>query len=64
MTHFKLEVMIHCQGEILTANRIKQIIFPFNHLREEIRSFPTMYNTWGVRGVNLVKQTIFSKKVV
>ena len=49
MTHFKLEVMILCQGvsKILTANRILAIIFPFYHLKEEIRSFPTMYNTWG-----------------
>ena len=49
MTHFKLEVMILCQGvsKILTANRISPIIFPFYHLKEEIRSFPTMYNTLG-----------------
>ena len=49
MTHFKLEVMILCQGvsKILTANRISAIIFPFYHLKEEIRSFPTMHNTWG-----------------
>ena len=49
MTHFKLEVMIHCQGvsKILTANRISPIIFPSYHLIEEIRSFPTMYNTRG-----------------
>ena len=49
MTHFKLEVMIHCKGvsKILTANRIWQIIFPFYHLIEEIPSFPTMYNTRG-----------------
>ena len=48
-THFKLEVMILCQGvsKILTANRISAIIFPFYHLKEEIRSFPTIYNTWG-----------------
>ena len=67
-THFKLEVMILCQGvsKILTANRISPIIFPSYHLIEEIRSFPTMYNTrgGGIRGVNLVKQTIFSQKVV
>ena len=49
MTHFKLEVMILCQGvsKILTSNRISPIIFPSCHLIEEIRSFPTMYNTWG-----------------
>ena len=49
MTHFKLEVMILCQGvsKILTANRIYQIFFSFYHLIEKIRSFPTMYNTWG-----------------
>ena len=49
MTHFKLEVMILCQGvsKILTANRISPIIFSSYHLIEEIRSFPTMYNTWG-----------------
>ena len=49
MTHFKLEVRILCQGvsKILTANRISAIIFPFYHLKEEIRSFPTMYNTRG-----------------
>ena len=67
MTHFKLEVMIHCQGvsKIVTANRISPIIFPSYHLIEQICSFPTMYNTWGgVRGVNFVKQTIFSQKVV
>ena len=48
-THFKLEVMILCQGvsKILTANRISPIIFPSYHLIEEIRSFPTMYNTRG-----------------
>ena len=49
MTHFKLEVMILCQGvsKILTANRISPIIFPSYHLIEEIHSFPTMYNTRG-----------------
>jgi len=49
MTHFKLEVMILCQGvsKILTAKRILPIIFPSYHLIEEIRSFPAMYNTWG-----------------
>ena len=49
MTHFKLEVMILCHGvsKILTANRISPIIFPSYHLIEEIRSFPTMYNTRG-----------------
>ena len=48
-THFKLEVRILCQGvsKILTANRISAIIFPFYHLKEEIRSFPAMYNTRG-----------------
>ena len=66
MTHFKLEVMILCQGvsKILTANRISPIIFPSYPLIEEIRSFPTMYNTRGVRGVNLVKHNIFFQKVV
>ena len=48
-THFKLEVRILCQGisKILTDDRISAIIFPFYHLKEENRSFPTMYNTWG-----------------
>ena len=48
-THFKLEVMILCQGvsKILTAKRILPIIFPSYHNIEEIRSFPAMYNTWG-----------------
>ena len=31
----------------LTLHRSKKIFFRSYHLVEEIRSFPTMYNTWG-----------------
>ena len=47
MTQFKIEVMSLCKGvsKILTAYRIFLIFFSFYHHKEEIRSFPTMYNT-------------------
>ena len=46
-TQFKIEVMSLCKGvsKILTAYRIFLIFFSFYHHKEEIRSFPTMYNT-------------------
>ena len=31
----------------LTLHRVKKIIFSLYHHLGEIRSFPTMYNTWG-----------------
>ena len=31
----------------LTLHRVKKIIFSLYHLKKQIRSFPTMYNTWG-----------------
>ena len=47
----------HCQDECrslsggvpknLTLHWMKKIFFSFYHQKEEIRSFPTMYNTWG-----------------
>ena len=33
--------------ENLTLHRMKKYFFCFYHLVEKIRSFPTMYNTWG-----------------
>ena len=49
--------MTHCQEECrslsggvpenLTLHWMKKIFFSFYHQKEEIRSFPTMYNTWG-----------------
>ena len=33
--------------ENLTFHRMKKYFFCFYHLVEKIRSFPTMYNTWG-----------------
>ena len=48
-THFKMEVRSLCKGvsKILTAYRIEKIFFSFYDQKEEIRSFPAMYNTWG-----------------
>ena len=31
----------------LTLHRVRKIFFSFYHHKEQIRSFPTMYNTWG-----------------
>ena len=31
----------------LTLHRVKKIIFSLYHHKKQIRSFPTMYNTWG-----------------
>ena len=31
----------------LTLHRVRKIFFSFYHHKVEIRSFPTMYNTWG-----------------
>ena len=47
--HFKIEVRSLCKAisKILTAYRISKIFFSFYHHKEQIRSFPTMYNTWG-----------------
>ena len=49
--------MTHCQDECgslsrdvpknLTLHRTKKIFLRSYYLVEEIRSFPTMYNTWG-----------------
>ena len=33
--------------ENLTLHRMNKIFFSFYHQKEEIRSFPAMYNTWG-----------------
>jgi len=50
-------IKTHCQDECrslsggvtknLTLHWMKKIFFSFYHQKEEIRSFPTMYNTWG-----------------
>merc|ERR1712208_23478 len=48
--------------KILTLHRVKKIFFSFYHHKEEIRSFPTMYNTWGFIGWKWAKKIIFSKK--
>ena len=50
--------------KILTLHRVKKIFFSFYHHKEEIRSFPTMYNTWGFIGWKWAKKIIFSKKMV
>ena len=49
MTHFKIEVRSLCKGvsKILPAYRIDKIFFSFYDQKEEISSFPAMYNTWG-----------------
>ena len=43
--------MSHCKrvSKILTAYRIQKIFFSFYHQLAEICSFPTMYNTLGLR---------------
>ena len=47
------------------ASQGEKICFSFYHHKEQIRSFPTMYNTWGCSlGRNEPKKIIFSKKVV
>ena len=50
--------------KILTLHRVKKIFFSFYHHKEEIHSFPTMYNTWGFIGWKWAKKIIFSKKMV
>ena len=42
-----VESLFESVPENLTLHRSKKIFFRFYHLIEEIRSFPTMYNTWG-----------------
>ena len=41
------ESLYWCVHENLTLHRVKKIIFSLYHLKKQIRSFPTMYNTWG-----------------
>ena len=50
--------------KILTLHRVKKIFFQKYHKKAEIRSFPTMYNTWGFIGWKWAKKIIFSKKMV
>ena len=42
-----VESLFESVPENLTLHRSKKIFFRFYHLIEEVRSFPTMYNTWG-----------------
>ena len=47
----------------LTLHRVRKIIFSFCHHKVEIRSFPTMYNTWGCSlGRNGPKKRFSPKK--
>ena len=64
MTHFKIEVRSLCKGvsKILTAYRILKIIFSFYHHKKQIRSFPTMYDTWGCSLVKMGKTKYFLTK--
>ena len=41
------ESLYWCVHENLTLHRVKKIIFSLYHHKKQIRSFPTMYNTWG-----------------
>ena len=41
---------------------MEKLTFVLNHLKGEIRSFPTMYNTWRFIWSKWAKMIIFSKK--
>ena len=42
-----VESLFESVPENLTPHRVEKIFFCFYHVVEKIRSFPTMYNTWG-----------------
>ena len=46
----------------LTLHRVRKIIFSFYHHKVEIRSFPTMYNTWGCLLVEMGENNDFLQK--
>ena len=48
--------------ENLTLHRVKKLFFSFYHHNVEIRSFPTMYNTWGFIGSKWAKKNYFLQK--
>ena len=48
--------------ENLTLHRMKKYFFCFYHLVEKIRSFPTMYNTWGCSLVEMGENNDFLQK--
>ena len=46
----------------LTLHRVKKIIFSLYHHKKQIRSFPTMYNTWGCSWGQIGEIIFFSPK--
>ena len=42
-----VESLFESVPENLTPHRVEKYFFCFYHLVQKIRSFPTMYNTWG-----------------
>ena len=56
------ESLYWCVHENLTLHRVKKIIFSLYHHLGEIRSFPTMYNTWGCSWGQIGEIIFFSPK--